>query len=147
MLNEIVVMGRMVRDPELRRTGNGTAVASFTLACERDVSSKEAEKKEVDFIDCVAWRGTGESAAKYFTKGRLAAVTGRLQFRKWTDKDGKDRRNAEILVDHIYFCGSKESGANDSSGTYHGYSTPAYQALAHSVNFAELDDEDGQLPF
>ena len=108
MLNEIVVMGRMVRDPELRRTGNGTAVASFTLACERDVASKDAEKKEVDFIDCVAWRGTGESAAKYFSKGRLAAVTGRLQFREWTDKEGKKRRNAEILVDHIYFCGDKK---------------------------------------
>ena len=147
MLNEIVVMGRMVRDPELRRTGNGTAVASFTLACERDVASKDAEKKEVDFIDCVAWRGTGESAAKYFTKGRLAAVTGRLQFRKWTDKDGKDRRNAEILVDHIYFCGDKESGAKDGSGTYNGYSTPPYQSPFPAANFAELDGEDGQLPF
>lgn len=147
MLNEIVVMGRMVRDPELRRTGNGTAVASFTLACERDVASKDAEKKEVDFIDCVAWRGTGESAAKYFTKGRLAAVTGRLQFREWTDKDGKKRRNAEILVDHIYFCGSKEIGAKDGSGTDSGYSTPAYQAPAPAANFAELDGEDGQLPF
>lgn len=147
MLNEIVVMGRMVRDPELRRTGNGTAVASFTLACERDVASKDAEKKEVDFIDCVAWRGTGESVAKYFTKGRLAAVTGRLQFREWTDKDGKKRRNAEILVDRIYFCGSKESGAKDGSGTDNGYSTPAYQAPAPAANFAELDGEDGQLPF
>ena len=147
MLNEIVVMGRMVRDPELRRTGNGTAVASFTLACERDVASKDAEKKEVDFIDCVAWRGTGESAAKYFTKGRMAAVTGRLQFREWTDKDGKKRRNAEILVDHIYFCGDKESGAKDGSGTDNGYSALAYQASAPAANFAELDDADGQLPF
>ena len=147
MLNEIVVMGRMVRDPELRRTGNGTAVASFTLACERDVASKDAEKKEVDFIDCVAWRGTGESAAKYFTKGRLGTVTGRLQFREWTDKDGKKRRNAEILVDHIYFCGSKESGAQDGSGTDNGYSAPAYHASAPAANFAELDGDDGQLPF
>lgn len=147
MLNEIVVMGRLVRDPELRRTGNGTAVASFTLACERDVASKEAEKKEVDFIDCVAWRGTGESAAKYFTKGRLAAVTGRLQFREWTDKDGKKRRNAEILVDHIYFCGSKESGTQAGSLDDNSYSTPAYQAPAPAANFAEIDGEDGQLPF
>lgn len=147
MLNQISIMGRLVRDPELRRTGNGTAVASFTLACERDVASKEAEKKEVDFIDCVAWRGTGESAAKYFTKGRLAAVTGRLQFREWTDKDGKKRRNAEILVDHIYFCGSKESGTQAGSLDDNSYSTPAYQAPAPAANFAEIDGEDGQLPF
>lgn len=134
MLNEIVVMGRMVRDPELRRTGNGTAVASFTLACERDVASKDAEKKEVDFIDCVAWRGTGESAAKYFTKGRLAAVTGRLQFREWTDKDGKKRRNAEILVDHIYFCGDKK----DSAESRHEPS---------ESGFMPMDAPDEGLPF
>lgn len=139
MLNEIVVMGRMVQDPELRRTGNGTAVASFTLACERDVASKEAEKKEVDFIDCVAWRGTGESAAKYFTKGRLAAVTGRLQFRKWTDKDGQKRRTAEILVSSVYFCGSKENGTQGSSGADSTYSTPQFVPV-------EAGD-DGQLPF
>ena len=134
MLNEIVVMGRMVRDPELRRTGNGTAVASFTLACERDVASKDSEKKEVDFIDCVAWRGTGESAAKYFTKGRLAAVTGRLQFREWTDKDGKKRRNAEILVDHIYFCGDKKDSAEG-----HAEDKPN--------EFQELAGQDSGLPF
>ena len=141
MLNEIVVMGRMVRDPELRRTGNGTAVASFTLACERDVASKEAEKKEVDFIDCVAWRGTGESAAKYFVKGQMAAVSGRLQIRPWTDKDGNNRRTAEILVDHVYFCGKKESGTQESRGAVSGYSSPA------DTGFAPLEDDDSQLPF
>lgn len=134
MLNQISIMGRLVRDPELRLTGNGTAVASFTLACERDVASKEAEKKEVDFIDCVAWRGTGESAAKYFTKGRLAAVTGRLQFRKWTDKDGKDRRNAEILVDHIYFCGDKKDSAES-------------RPEPSESGFMPMDAPDEGLPF
>lgn len=141
MLNQISIMGRMVRDPELRRTGSGIAVASFTLACERDVASKEAEKKEVDFIDCVAWRQTGEFVSKYFVKGQMAAVSGRLQIRPWKDKDGNDRRTAEILVDHVYFCGKKETGAQESSGTVSRYSAPADAA------FAPMDDDDYDLPF
>ena len=138
MLNQISIMGRMVRDPELRRTGNGTAVASFTLACERDVASKEAEKKEVDFIDCVAWRQTGEFVSKYFVKGQMAAVSGRLQIRPWKDKDGNDRRTAEILVDHVYFCGKKESGTQESGSRC---SAPTDAA------FTPMDDDDHDLPF
>ena len=138
MLNQISIMGRLTRDPELRRTGNGTAVASFTLACERDVASKEAEKKEVDFIDCVAWRQTGEFVSKYFVKGQMAAVSGRLQIRPWKGKDGNDRRTVEILVDHVYFCGKKESSAQESGSRY---SAPTDAA------FTPMDDDDHDLPF
>lgn len=134
MLNQISIMGRLVRDPELRRTGNGTAVASFTLACERDIAPKDGGDREVDFFDCVAWRGTGESAAKYFSKGRLAAVTGRLQFREWTDKEGKKRRNAEILVDHIYFCGDKKDSAES-------------RPEPSESGFMPMDAPDEGLPF
>ena len=141
MLNEIVVMGRLVRDPELRRTGNGIAVASFTLACERDIAPKDGGNREVDFIDCVAWRQTGEFVSKYFIKGQMAAVSGRLQIRPWKDKDGNDRRTAEILVDHVYFCGKKESSAQESRGTVSGYSAPSDAA------FAPMDDDDHNLPF
>ncbi len=134
MLNHIDVMGRLTRDPEMRRTGSGIAVTSFTLAVDRDYSGKDGGERETDFIDCVAWRGTGESAAKYFTKGRMAAVTGRLQFRKWTDKDGKDRRNAEILVDHIYFCGDKKDSAES-------------RPEPSESRFMPMDDPDEGLPF
>ena len=107
MLNQIIIMGRLTRDPELRRTGSGHAVASFTLAVDRDYSSKDDNEKEVDFIDCVAWRNTGEFVAKHFTKGRMAVVSGRLQIRNWTDKDGGKRRTAEIVADNVYFGDSK----------------------------------------
>ena len=104
MLNHIVIMGRLTKDPELRRTENGTAVTSFTLAVDRDFGKEE---KETDFIDCVAWRQTGEFVSKYFAKGRMAAVSGRLQIRSWTDKDGNKRRQAEIVADNVYFGDSK----------------------------------------
>ena len=107
MLNHITLMGRLVRDPELRRTGSGVAVASFTLAVDRDFGKNENGEKETDFIDCVAWRQTGEFVSKYFAKGRMAVVSGRLQIRPWTDKDGGKRRSAEILVDNCYFGDSK----------------------------------------
>ena len=106
MLNNIVIMGRLTKDPELRRTGSGTAVASFTLAVDRDFGAKDGEK-ETDFIDCVAWRQTGEFVSKYFTKGRMAVVSGRLQIRSYTDKDGIKRRNAEVVADNVYFGDSK----------------------------------------
>lgn len=147
MLNTVSLQGRMVRDPELRRTNSGKAVTSFTLACDRDFKNQQTGEKEVDFLDCVAWGGTGETVAKYFSKGQLAAVSGRLQIRQYTDKNGQKRRMAEILVNSIYFCGSKESGTQASSGAGNGYSTPAYQAPAPAANFAELDGEDEQLPF
>ena len=103
MLNHITIMGRMVRDPELRRTGSGIAVASFTLAVDRDFKASGANEKEVDFIDCVAWRQAGEFVSKYFTRGRMAVVSGRLQIRSWNDKDGNMRRTAEVVADIVYF--------------------------------------------
>lgn len=147
MLNQIAIQGRLVRDPELRRTNSGKAVASFSLACDRDFKNQQTGEKEVDFIECVAWGGTAEMVEKYFHKGQMAVATGRLQLRDWTDKNGQKRRTAEILVNSIYFCGSKESGTQASSGAGNGYSTPAYQAPAPAANFAELDGEDEQLPF
>ena len=110
-LNHIVIMGRLTRDPELRRTQSGTAVASFTLAVDRDFKSKDSGEKVTDFIDCVAWRSTGEFVDKYFSKGRQAVVEGRLQLRDWTDKDGNKRRSAEVVAESVYFADSKrESG-------------------------------------
>lgn len=108
MLNHITLMGRMTRDPELRRTGGGVAVASFTIAVDRDFSGKEGGEKETDFIDCVAWRQTGEFVSKYFAKGRMIVVSGRLQIRNWTDKDGNKRRSAEVVAENCYFGDSKK---------------------------------------
>ena len=126
-LNHITVMGRLTRDPELRRTGSGVAVASFTVAVDRDFASKDSGEKETDFIDCVAWRQTGEFVSKYFNKGSMAVVSGRLQIRGWNDKDGNKRKTAEIVVDNAYFGDSK----------------PA----APAQNFAPIDDPDAGLPF
>lgn len=150
MLNKIFIMGRLTRDPELRRTQSGTAVTSFTLAVDRDFKSQSGEK-ETDFIDVVAWRSTAEFAAKYFTKGRMAIVEGRLQIRPWTDKDGNSRRSAEVVADNIYFGDSKRDNVGDMGG----YSAPAYTAPAGGYSapvggpsgFAEIDEEDGDLPF
>nr|DAG69201.1 MAG TPA: Single strand binding protein [Caudoviricetes sp.] len=147
MLNQISVQGRLARDPELRRTNSGKAVTSFALACDRDFKNQQTGEKEVDFIECVAWGGTAEMVEKYFHKGQMAVATGRLQLRGWTDKNGQKRRTAEILVNSVYFCGSKENGTQASSGADNGYSTPAYQAPAPAANFAELEDDDAQLPF
>ena len=149
MLNHIVIMGRLTRDPELRRTGSGIAVASFTLAVDRDFGGRDGGERETDFIDCVAWRQTGEFVSKYFTKGRMAVVSGRLQIRNWTDKDGNKRRSAEVVADNVYFVDSKRDG--DTAGGYAapaggfgGYSAPA---AAPASDFAMLDDDDAQLPF
>ena len=132
MLNHIVLMGRLTRDPELRRTGSGVAVASFTLAVDRDYAAQGAEK-ETDFVDIVAWRNTAEFVSKYFTKGRMAVVEGRLQIRDWKDKDGNSRRSAEVVAEHVYFGDSKRSKSD---------TPPA------SGDFREiLEDEKGELPF
>ena len=164
MLNHITIMGRLTRDPELRRTGSGIAVASFTLAVDRDFAPKDGGDRECDFIDCVAWRQTGEFVSKYFTKGRMAVVSGRLQIRGWTDKDGNKRRTAEVVADNVYFGDSKRDFDNDrssyggntyggSNGSYNnapasnnfgGYNAPA---AAPASDFAMLDDDDAQLPF
>ncbi len=132
MLNHITLAGRLVRDPELRRTQNGTAVASFTLACERDFKNESGDR-EVDFIDCVAWRKTAELASGYFTKGRMAIVSGRMQIRGWTDKDGNRRRTAEILVDNIYFGDSKPTQTDNEDSATEPYD--------------EIAEDDDQLPF
>ena len=126
MLNHITIMGRLTRDPELRRTGSGVAVISFTIACDRDFSQNG--QKETDFIEVTAWRNTAEFVDKYFTKGRMAVVSGRLQIRNWNDKDGNKRKTAEIVVDNAYFGDSKTSAA------------PAQ-------NFAPIEEADEGLPF
>ena len=148
MLNKIILMGRLTRDPELRRTGTGTAVTSFSLAVDRDFKSQSGEK-ETDFIDIVAWRSTAEFVSKYFTKGRMAVVEGRLQIRDWTDKDGGKRRSAEVVADNVYFGDSKRDGGDSS-----GYSAaPADKNAAPSnfnaggSDFAEIGEDDGELPF
>lgn len=173
MLNHIIIMGRLTRDPELRRTGSGIAVASFSVAVERDYPSKDTGEREVDFIDCVAWRQTGEFVSRYFTKGSMIVVSGRLQIRNWIDKDGNKRRTAEIVADDIYFGESKksngDSGSVGSVGTSPYANVPYYSptptcgdnyssrtpwpprfnsGVKPAVSdFAMLDDDDAQLPF
>ena len=150
MLNKIILMGRLTRDPELRRTQSGTAVTTFSLADDRDFKSQSGEK-ETDFIDIVAWRNTAEFVSKYFTKGRMAVVEGRLQIRDWTDRDGGKRRSAEVIAENVYFGDSKREGGSDYgsapaySAPYSGYAAPAAPG-GHS-DFAEIGEEDGELPF
>lgn len=143
MLNHIVIMGRLTSDPELRRTGNGTAVASFTLAVDRDFADKQTGEKETDFIECVAWRQTGEFVSKHFSKGRMAVVSGRLQIRKWTDKDGNKRNTAEVVADNVYFGDSKKEAADAGYTGFVKNETPE----APAQQFAMLEGEDAQLPF
>lgn len=151
MLNKIVLMGRLTRDPELRRTQSGVAVTSFSLAVDRDFKTQGGEK-ETDFIDVVAWRQSAEFVAKYFAKGRMAVVEGRLQIRAWQDKDGNNRRTAEVVADNVYFGDSKPGGSSGGS-TFN--DTPAYSAPAGGYaapvgggnDFAEIDEGDGELPF
>lgn len=137
MLNHIIIMGRLTRDPELRRTNSGVAVASFTVACDRDYG-KDGDK-QTDFIDCVAWRNTAEFVSKYFAKGRMIVVDGRLELRDWTDKDGNKRRNAEINVTSAYFGDSKKENDNSQMAA------ASYQPPAN--NFAVVADVDDDLPW
>lgn len=145
MLNVISIMGRMGRDPELRRTGSGKAVTSFSVACERDFADKQTGKKEVDFIECVAWGSTAEVVEKHFPKGRMISLTGRLQIRDWADKNGQKRRTAEILVGSVYFCGDSKNGAQSRQEPDVGYAQQ-YTTQGPSSDF-ELMDDDEQLPF
>ena len=142
MLNKIILMGRLTRDPELRRTQSGTAVASFSLAVDRDFKSQSGEK-ETDFIDIVAWRNIGEFVSKYFTKGRMAVVEGRLQIRDWTDRDGGKRRSAEVIAENVYFGDSKRDGG-DTNNTYRPAGAPVNVS---ADDFAETGEEDGEFPF
>lgn len=159
MLNKIFLMGRLTRDPELRRTQSGTEVVSFSLAVDRDFADKATGNRPTDFIDIVAWRSTAEFVSKYFSKGRMAVVEGRLQIRDWQDRNGNKRRSAEVVADHVYFGDSKRdsdgsyaSRGNDAyGGNYapatpqnNGYGAPAAPAVSE---FAELSDDDGDLPF
>ena len=164
MLNHITIMGRLTRDPELRRTGSGVAVASFCVAVDRDYAPKDGGERKTDFINCVAWRQTGEFISKYFTKGRMIVVDGRLEMRDWTDKDGNKRTTAEINVDSAYFGDSKPAGTTGSAPHAAPYSAPAdpynggaFPAPGYGTypppispsqsDFALLDDDDAQLPF
>ena len=153
MLNHITIMGRLTRDPDLRYTQSQTPVASFTLAVDRDFGSRDGGEKQTDFIDCVAWRQTAEFVSKYFTKGSMAVVSGRLQIRDWTDRDGGKRRSAEVVVDNMYFGESRrrdgDSGdSRSSSYSSYGNSGSAGKSSAPAASaFAELDDGDGELPF
>ena len=153
MLNHIVLMGRLTRDPELRRTASGVAVASFSLAVDRDYQSKESAEKGVDFIDIVAWRNTAEFVSKYFTKGSMAVVSGRLQIRSWNDKDGNKRRSAEVVADNVYFGSSKKDSPSGSYAEYgSSFTAPAasgsYSAPAPAVSeFSMLEEDDSDLPF
>ena len=152
MLNRIILMGRLTRDPELRHTQTGTAVASFSLAVDRDFKDKSTGEKSTDFIDIVAWRQTAEFVSRFFTKGRMAVVEGRLQTRDWTDREGGKRVATEIVADNVYFGDSKRDGAGEYGGA------PAYSAPmggGHSAaapmdghsDFAEIGEVDGDLPF
>lgn len=142
MLNKIIIMGRLTRDPELRHTQSGVAVASFALAVDRDIKNKDTGEKATDFIDVVAWRGTGEFVSRYFTKGRMAVVEGRLQIREWTDKEGGKRRTAEVVADNVYFGDSKKDGASSP------YAPNATETSAGD-NFVDITEElaAGELPF
>ena len=141
MLNKIIIMGRLTRDPELRRTGSGTAVTSFSLACDRDFKSQSGDK-ETDFIEVVAWKNTAEFVSKYFSKGRMAVVEGRLQIRDWTDKDGGKRRSAEVVADNVYFADSKRSESNENQ-------KENFNALSGRLNddFVPISEEGGEIPF
>ena len=169
MLNHIVLMGRLTRDPELRRTGSGIPVTTFTLAVDRDFgNNRETGEKETDFIDIVVWRNTAEFVSKYFTKGRMAVISGRLQIRNWNDKDGNKRRSAEVVADNVYFGDSKRDGS--PAGFEQSYGQPAYSQPAYNQqpayggqaygygqpvppapvppsDFAMLEDDDSELPF
>ena len=142
MLNKIIIMGRLTINPELRRTGSGTAVTSFSLACDRDFKSQSGDK-ETDFIEVVAWKNTAEFVSKYFSKGRMAVVEGRLQIRDWTDKAGNKRTTAEVVAENVYFADSKRSESNDNQ-------KENFNALSGRLSddfVAALNDDTSELPF
>ena len=142
MLNRIILMGRLTRDPELRQTQSGASAANFSLAVDRDFKDKQTGEKPTDFIDIVAWRSSAEFVSRFFTKGRMAVVEGRLQLRDWTDRDGNKRRTAEVLAEHVYFGDSKRDA--ESGGAY---TPPPAEPGSGGAEFAELTEDDGELPF
>ena len=144
MLNKIIIMGRLTHDPEFKTTQSGVSVVSFSIACERDFKNKETNEKETDFINVQAWRNTAEFISKYFSKGRMIVVEGRLQTRKYQDKDGNNRMATEIVADHVYFGDSKSDGAS-SNNEYHPVGAPVN--VSADGNWGEIDAEDSELPF
>jgi len=155
-MNHVVLMGRLARDPELRNTQSGLPVASFTIAVNRRFADKNTNERQADFIDCVAWRGTAEFISKYFAKGAMIAVQGHLQVREWQDKEGNKRWSTEVIVEQAYFTGSKQDSGGGGSGGGYGRSfsdkdappiDAGYSAPVAGSDFAELDDDDGELPF
>ena len=147
MMNHVTLLGRLTRDPELRRTGAGTAVASFSLAVDRDYSDKNTGEKATDFLNCVAWRATGEAIAKFFTKGRLILVSGRIQVRPWKDKDGNKRYATEILVSDFYFCGDGKRTAAPAEPEEAAPPEDLAYPAASADDFPDLDDLEAGLPF
>ena len=141
MLNHITIMGRLTRDPEMRSTQSGVAVASFTLAVDRDFGGRDGGEKQTDFIDCTAWRHTAEFVSKYFSKGRMAVVSGRLQIDNYTDNDGNKRKSAKVIADNIYFGDSKKDGATGSQSDETASFTPA------PSGFVTVDVDNSELPF
>lgn len=143
MLNKIFLQGRLVADPELRSTQSGVAVASFRLAVDRDFKEKESGEKKADFINCVAWRQTGEFVSRYFAKGRMAVVEGRLQIRDYTDRDGNKRSMAEVVADSVYFGDSRKADEAGNTAV-----APSYGSVSQATDpYAELAGDDGSLPF
>jgi single-strand DNA-binding protein len=148
-MNHIIIMGRLTRDPELRNTQSGTPVASFSLAVDRPFASKDGGERQTDFIDVVAWRNTGEFVSKYFVKGQMCAVEGRLQIRDWTDKDNNKRRSAEVVANSVYFTESKksrEAALGARSDAKDDYGEPYTSPIAGS-DFSDIEEDDGDLPF
>lgn len=147
MLNHITLMGRLVADPELRTTPSGVAVATFRIAVDRDFKNKQTGEKETDFVTIVAWRSTAEFVSRYFTKGRMAVVDGRLQIRPYTDRDGNKRNATEVVAESVYFGDSKRDGDGQPGGYQPGDYDPGYGGGQPSQQFEELEDDDGDLPF
>lgn len=145
MLNKVFLQGRLVADPELRKTQQGTPVASYRLAVDRGYKGKDPNAQSADFVNIVSWRNTAEFVCKYFTKGRMMLVEGRLQIRDYTDKDGNRRVAAEVVTDNVYFCDSRKDDSGTSSGG--GYGPPSSSWVPNGGGFAELSDNDGELPF
>ena len=141
MLNHITIMGRLTRDPEMRTTQSGVSVASFTLAVDRDFGGRDGGEKQTDFIDCTAWRHTAEFVSKYFSKGRIAVVSGRLQIDNYTDNDGNKRKSAKVVADNIYFGDSKKDGATGGQSDEAASFTPA------SAGFVPVEVDNSELPF
>ena len=147
MLNHITLMGRLTRDPELRYTQSQTPVASFTLAVDRDFGGRDGGERQTDFIDIVAWRHTADFVSKYFTKGSMAVVSGRLQIRDWTDKEGGKRRSAEVVAENVYFGESKRSREESAPRASYNDSYQSFDAAPAASSFSDLSDTDGELPF